>query len=85
MRIHFTLICFKFYYRHQEKSSVVLVLKEFDSPAKQDPYAKWVTVRRRVLALVSLPALLPPVTSTMYLPTINVVRPHRLLYCVVST
>jgi len=37
-------------------------------------YAKWASVRKRVLALVALPALLPPITSTMYLPTINVVR-----------
>jgi len=36
-------------------------------------YAKWASVRKRVLALVALPALLPPITSTMYLPTINVV------------
>jgi hypothetical protein len=42
---------------------------------KEDPYAKWVPMRQRVLALVAFPALLPPITSTMYLPTLNVVRP----------
>jgi MFS family permease len=40
---------------------------------QEDPYAKWVPMRQRVLALVALPALLPPITSTMYLPTLNVV------------
>ena len=42
---------------------------------QEDPYAKWVPMRQRVLALVAFPALLPPITSTMYLPTLNVVRP----------
>jgi len=45
----------------------------------QDPYEQWVSARQRILLLVAIPALLPPITQTMYLPTINEVRiPPRL-------
>ncbi|ELR17551.1 transporter, major facilitator family protein [Acanthamoeba castellanii str. Neff] len=37
----------------------------------QDPYEQWVSARQRILLLVAIPALLPPITQTMYLPTIN--------------
>jgi hypothetical protein len=41
-------------------------------------------VRKRVLALVALPALMPPITSTMYLPTLNVVRTPPPLFQLLS-
>ncbi|ELR13182.1 transporter, major facilitator subfamily protein [Acanthamoeba castellanii str. Neff] len=54
-------------------SAKELVVETISTEEQEDPYAKWVPVRQRVLALVALPALLPPITSTMYLPTLNVV------------
>ncbi len=50
----------------------------------QDPYEQWVSARQRILLLVAIPALLPPITQTMYLPTINEVHiPPRLRRVVV--
>lgn len=53
----------------------VLLLKvleeEEEEDVEEDPYRKWQSVRKLILLLVAMPALLPPVTQTMYLPTIN--------------
>jgi multidrug resistance protein len=54
-------------------SAKELVVATISTEEQEDPYAKWVPMRQRVLALVAFPALLPPITSTMYLPTLNVV------------
>eukprot|EP01089_Gocevia_fonbrunei_P013548 TRINITY_DN3490_c0_g1_i1.p1 TRINITY_DN3490_c0_g1~~TRINITY_DN3490_c0_g1_i1.p1 ORF type:complete len:442 (+),score=77.01 TRINITY_DN3490_c0_g1_i1:46-1371(+) len=37
----------------------------------QKNYAKWESQRRKIVFLVAIPAFLPPVMSTMYLPSIN--------------
>ena len=48
-------------------------------PGHGQLYARWEPVRQRVLVLVACAGLLPAVTQTMYLPTINEVIPIALL------
>jgi hypothetical protein len=52
---------------------------DFFAPPPNQLYARWEPVRQRVLVLVACAGLLPAVTQTMYLPTINEVIPTALL------